>query len=251
MRRRVLIVLAALLLAGLSAAAVAVYARGVDQRAVADRQPVWVLLAAKRIPAGTTYAAIRTGKLADRVRMPAESVPTGTLGTFDTALDTLRLTADLAPKQLLLRGQFTTGVTDSADAVGVPPGKLAVTVEVTMAPGVAEKVASGDQVTVFVTYPLGVPAEAQKTRILLPTATVLSITSGAPSDVTPSPSASSSARRSSNTSAQSYPATLAVSQQDSVRLVHAAQTGLIYLGLVGARANVSPAPAVDYKNLWQ
>jgi pilus assembly protein CpaB len=247
MRRRVLIVLAALMLAGLSAVGVAVYARGVDQRAVADRRPVWVLLAAARIPAGTTGAQIRSRKLAARVQMPAETVPKGTLATLDTSLDSLRLTADLAPDQLLMRGQFGAGTGDTAQSVGVPDGQLAVSVEVTMAPGVAEKVTTGDKVTVFVTYPRDQPASEQKTRILLPVATVLSITTGPPSDVVPSPTAS----KRSSAAAQSYPATLAVDQGDSVRLVHAAQTGLIYLGLVGAKANVSPAPAVDYKSLWQ
>ena len=256
MRRRVLIALAALLLAGLSAVAVAGYARGADRRAVADRQPVWVLLAVKRIPAGTTGAQIRSHKLADRVQMPAGTVPAGTLGALDATLDVLRLTADLAPRQLLLRGQFGPDKGDKADTAGVPEGKLAIAVEVTMAPGVADKVAEGDQVTVFVTYPRDQPAGAQQTRILLPAATVLSITTGPPSDVPPGgaqpgdakPSPTPSTR---STQPQSYPATLAVDQQDAVRLVHAAQTGLIYLGLAGAEAAVSPAPAVDYSSLWQ
>jgi len=238
--------MAALLLAGLSAIAVAGYAGGADRRAVADRKAVWVLLAGKRIPAGTTGAQIRAGQLADRVRMPAGTVPAGTLGTLDTSLDNLRLTADLAPRQLLLRGQFGPGAGDTAGTIGVPDGKLAISVEVTMAPGVADKVTAGDQVTVFVTYPRDQPASAQQTRILLPAATVLSITTGPPSDVRPSPSPSSRSVKQ-----QSYPATLAVDQQDAVRLVHAAQTGLIYLGLAGAEAAVSPAPAVDYSSLWQ
>jgi pilus assembly protein CpaB len=150
-----------------------------------------------------------------------------------------------------MRGQFTTGI--SADqGAGVPDGKLAVTVEVTMAPGVAEKVAGGDRVTVFVTYPKGEQPANQKTRILLPVATVISITTGTPtpSDVRPSPSPSKT-KASANSQQDSYPATLAVSAADSVRLVHAAQTGLIYLALVGASASVSPAPAVDYRSLWQ
>jgi pilus assembly protein CpaB len=161
------------------------------------------------------------------------------------------LNADLAPKQLLMRGQFTTGISATPGA-GVPDGKLAVTVEVTMAPGVAEKVAGGDRVTVFVTYPKGQPAADQKTRILLPAATVISITVGTPtpSDVTPSP-APTKTRNSTSEQQQSYPATLAVSAADAVRLVHAAQTGLIYLALVGAKASVSPAPAVNYSSLWQ
>jgi pilus assembly protein CpaB len=253
MRRRVLIVLAALLLAGLSAVSVALYARGADRRAVADRQPVWVLLADQRIPAGTTGAQIRVRKLATRVQMPAETVPDGTLRDLDASLDSLRLNADLAPKQLLMRGQFSTGI-NTVQGAGVPDGKLAVSVEVTMAPGVAEKVAGGDRVTVFVTYPKDLRASEQKTRILLPAATVISIVVGTPtpSDVTPSPSPTPTKTRSStNEQQQSYPATLAVSPADAVRLVHAAQTGLIYLALVGAGTSVSPAPAVNYSSLWQ
>ena len=44
-----------------------------------------------------------------------------------------------------------------------------------MAPGVAEKVTAGDTVTVFVTYPKDFPPSGQKTRVLLPEATVISV----------------------------------------------------------------------------
>src|SRR4051812_16210672 len=189
MRRRILIALTALVLAGLSAMALLVYARGVDRRAVAGRDAVWVLLAGRRIPAGTTGARIRDDKLFDRVLMPAETVPKGTLHAYDASLDGLRLTADLQPRQLLMRDQFGTQAPPSAARAGVPEGKLAVSIAVTMAPGVAEQVVAGDQVTVFVTYPKDQPPSAQQTRILLPGATVLSITTGPSGDVPPSPAA--------------------------------------------------------------
>jgi pilus assembly protein CpaB len=246
MRRRILIVLVALALAGLSAMAVLVYARGADRRAVADRQGVYVLLAHDRIPRGTSAGQIRAGKLAERVLMPSETVPDGALDVMSAGLDPLRLSADLAPDQMLMRGMFTTDEQTAAQA-GVPDDKLAVSIEVTMAPGVAEKVTSGDAVTVFVTYPKDFPPSSQKTRVLLPKATVISIATGPPSDVTPSPSASRSTKRDTT----SYPATLAVDQDEATRLVHAAQTGLIYLGLVGVEATIEPSPAVDYTNIWR
>jgi pilus assembly protein CpaB len=244
MRRRVLIVLAALMLAGLSGVAILLYARGVDQRAVDARRAVPVLLAEERIPAGTTGAQIRRGKLARKVVMPAGSVPEGALTAVDGTLDSLVLTADLQSDQLLLRGQFGRANGNTAATVGVPDGKLAVSVEVTMAPGVAEKVASGDRVTVFVTYPKDAAPSEQKTRILLPAATVISITTGQPSDVKPTTGSS----RGGNSRA--YPATLAVDQDEAVRLVHAAQTGAVYLGLLGDTTKVSPSPGVDYDSLW-
>lgn len=246
MRRRVLIVLAALVLAGLSGMAVLVYAKSVDQRAVAGKQGVYVLLAQDRIPAGTTGAQIRSGQLARRVLMPRETVPDGSLSDLDGSLDAQRLAADLAPQQMLMRGLFGAAGGGPAE-VGVPDGQLGVSVEVTMAPGVAEKVAAGDQVAVFVTYPRDFRPSEQKTRVLLPAATVISIDTGPPVDTTPSPSSSSSRRAQDN---RSYPATLAVAQADASRLVHAAQTGLIYLGLVGADPSPAPSAAVDYQNLW-
>jgi pilus assembly protein CpaB len=252
MRRRILIVLAALVLAGMSAVAVLVYVRGADQRAVADRAGVWVLLADKRIPAGTTGEQIRDGDLAQRVLMPAETVPDGSLGELGADLDSLRLATELAPQQMLMRGLFSNDL-DTAAQAGVPDGKLAITVQVTMAPGVAEKVSAGDEVTVFVTYPRDERASEQKTRVLLPQATVISIRTGPPVDVTPTPTTTSGSRigTSGARSDRAYPATLAVSPGDATRLVHAAQTGLIYLGLVGLETSVSPSAAVDYDNLWK
>jgi pilus assembly protein CpaB len=244
MRRRVLIVPLALVLAGLSAMAVLVYARGADRRAVAEREGVYVLLAKERIPRGTSAQQIRTGELAERVLMPSQTVPDGALEELSPGLDALRLSAELAPDQMLMRGTFSSG-TETAARAGVPDDKIAVSVEVTMAPGVAEKVTAGDAVTVFVTYPRDFPPSSQKTRVLLPRATVISIATGPPGDVTPSPSA----RRNRDT--ESYPATLAVDQGEATRLVHAAQTGSIYLGLIGAQAEVTPSPAVDYDNIWK
>ncbi|MFG1608919.1 Flp pilus assembly protein CpaB [Actinoplanes sp. NPDC049265] len=251
MRRRVLIVLAALVLGGLSAMAVLVYARGADRRAVAGREGVWVLLAQDKIPRGTTGEQIRSGRLAGRVLMPAATVPEGALTDIDGKLDSKRLATDLMPDQMLMRGLFTDA--GDMDRAGVPDGKLAVSVAVAMAPGVAEKVTSGDKVTVFVTYAKDDPPSRQRTRVLLPEATVISIDSGPPSDVTPSPATSSRlsvSTRSSSRQADSYPATLAVDQGQATRLVHAAQTGLIYLGLVGADASVGPSAAVNYDNIW-
>jgi pilus assembly protein CpaB len=247
MRRRVLIVLAALLLAGFSGMSMLLYTRGVDQRALHGRQPVTVLVAAKKIPAGTTGAQIRKQKLARAVVMPAETVPEGALGELDPALDRLRLTADLAPQQLVMRGLFGSTSFNTTATVGVPAGQLGISVQVSMAPGVAEKVATGDRVTVFVTYPKDVRASDQQTRVLLPAATVISITSGQPADVRPTPTSTRSTR---TTSSDTYPVTLAVDQENATRLVHAAQTAEIYLGLIGAGAQVTPSAAVNYDSLW-
>jgi pilus assembly protein CpaB len=251
MRRRILIMLAALVLAGLSGVSMMLYARGLDQRALDGRRPVTVLLADKPIRAGTTGRQIRENGLAHSVVMPAETVPEGALRSVTADIDPLRISADLAPQQIVMRGLFGTGGAQGTAAVGVPEGQLGVSVAVAMAPGVAEKVAAGDKVAVFLTYPRSGQPDNQKTRVLLPSATVISITTGQPSDTSASPSPSSTSRRSASASRRdTYPATLAVSQADATRLVHAAQTGLIYLGLLGAETKVTSSTAVDLDSLW-
>ena len=60
MRRRILILLAAAVLAMVSVAAVVAYARGADRRALDGREGRYVLLATAAIPAGTTLGDIRT-----------------------------------------------------------------------------------------------------------------------------------------------------------------------------------------------
>src|SRR4051794_19326740 len=106
MTRRIMPLLLALVLAGLGTAAVLVYVATADARALKGKKAVTVLLAAQRIPAGTTAAQLRSGELLEQVQMPVDAVPPDALGAVESELDQLVLTADLAPRQMLLRGQF-------------------------------------------------------------------------------------------------------------------------------------------------
>lgn len=248
MRRRVLILLAAIVLAGLSASAVRAYTRTVDQRAIAGKQGVWVLVAAKEIAKGTTAAAIRTGDTTKRVLMPAETVPAGTLGKLDASMDALTLTSDLQTGQLVMRAQFAAAI-KPAERVEVPPGKLAVSVQLTIGPQVAGNVVAGSQVTVFDTYP-AVPTgtEQQVTRVLLPRTTVISVGAG---DTAPSPTASGAVTGpETDSSGGAYLVTLAVDEKEAVRLVHAARTGLLYLALLNDSTDVTDDTSVDNEGLF-
>lgn len=248
MRRRVLILLAAIVLAVLSASAVRAYTRTVDQRAIAGKQGVWVLVAGKTMTKGTTAAVVRTGERTKRVLMPAETVPTGTLTAIDATMDALTLTCDVQAGQLMMRAQFGTP-SKVVERVDVPPGKLAVSVQLTIGPQVAGNVVAGSQVAVLDTFPAAPgPGEKQETRILLPRATVISV---GPGDTAPTPTASGgTATEQSDSSGGVYLATLAVDQKDAVRLVHASRTGLLYLALLDATTTVSPSTSVDNEGLF-
>ncbi|GIE28405.1 hypothetical protein Ait01nite_014500 [Actinoplanes italicus] len=258
MRRRVLILLAALLLAGISATAIVSYVRGADRRALEGKQGVWVLVARERIPAETVGAEVR--KLTERILVPAETVPAGTLTSWDPVLDDLRLAAVLEPSQLLMRPLFRTAAPSAAPSrrLAVPRDKLAVTVALSIAPQVAGDVSTGDQVTVYSSCPLE-PAAGDpppRTRALVPRTRVLAI-GEAPEPGTPSPSAGAAAEvlpeptPTTRPDTERYVVTLAVGPTDAQRLVHASRYCALYLAMPGTSVQVTPGGGVDTDGLYR
>ncbi len=253
-------VLAAAVLACLSAVAVIAYAAGADRRAVEGKKGTWVLLATATIPSGTTGAQIRSRRLVRQVLMPAETVPSGALTKLDAALDTRKLNADLQPDQMLLSRQFALSTAKPgarpASTFAVPRSRLAVSVELGIAPQVAGNVKRGDRVTVFVTAPKQDTAETpQRTRILLPTATVISVGESVPPNVSlslapsaaapASPSASPTPAETGGTvTLRRYVVTLAVTADQAEELVNGYNRGLLHLGLLGPGTRVTASPTV-------
>ncbi|MFB9447013.1 Flp pilus assembly protein CpaB [Dactylosporangium vinaceum] len=251
MRRRLLLALVAFGLACLSVALMAAYARRADERAVADREPVRVYVAAKRVAAGTAAKALRDNGLADLVVMPASTVPADALTSIGPAIEALVLTAPVERGQLLMRGMFdrTSVVTGG---LSVPDGMLAVSVPVKLEGAVADYVRAGADVTVFLTAgdPEGtgpspvVSATRMATRVLLSRVRVLAVGvrpvgSEAPEPLDP------------NNSDATVLLTLAVEQEDAQRVVLATKTGTLYAALLSPDTWVAPGGRVDTDRLFR
>ncbi|MFI1987740.1 RcpC/CpaB family pilus assembly protein [Actinoplanes sp. NPDC020271] len=263
MRRRVLILLAALVLAGISGLAVLSYARSADRRALSGKEGTWVLVAKRHIPAGTSGAEIHRQDLTERMLVPTRTVPTGALTGWDTALDRLRLGGELQPRQLVMRTLFVPAPPSPSHTgrIPVPARSLAVSVALNVAPQVAGNITPGDEVAVYYTYQTKILAgqdteTVPMTELLLPKAQVITIgeaepppagtaasPSSAPAGVSPTPAPSASAEMPKTI--QRYVVTLAVGDTDALRLVHAAQSGSLYLALLGPSATANTGPAVD------
>ncbi|GAB1692167.1 Flp pilus assembly protein CpaB [Krasilnikovia sp. M28-CT-15] len=269
MRRRLLAVLVAAVLAGIGCIAVVAYVRGADQRALAGRQAVWVLISTQRIPAGTSAAAIRGGGYTERVAMPAETVPATALGELDAQLDTLVLTADLPPSQLVLRGMFAEP-SEVTGGLAVPDGKLAVSVQMTAAGRVAGYVRPGSRVAVFSTFTMRegrgrVPAGDglssghdynQATRVLLPRVEVIGVGERGAAGAATAGDTTAAAPDGSGSSGSAAKAgvtmlvTVAVSQQEAEKLLHVSLTGTLSLALLDDTATVEPDAGVDNNTLF-
>lgn len=257
MKSRMLVLVAALTLAALGAIAVLSYVSGADTRAIKGKKAVQVLVAKKRIPAGTTGARLRTEALLEQVRMPAQTVPADALGSIDGGLDALVLSGDLQPRQLLLRGMFGRPER-STGGLAIPDGKLAVAVPVTVAAGIAGHVQAGTHVAVFDSFNImkgkdGVPSGDhladqhqynRATRVLLPRIQVLAVG-------TPKVTDASGAEKPAAASGETLLVTMAANQSEAERLVHGAQTGTLYLALLTDSTDVRQGSGVDNYSLFE
>jgi pilus assembly protein CpaB len=159
----------------------------------------------------------------------------------------LVLTSGLASGQLLLSPMLGSAV-QTAAALPVPPGMVAVTLQFCVQQAVANYVTPGSQVAVFNTFVNGKAAAGGcssdgltsarsgqlHTRLVLPKVLVLAVGEGTatPPSATAVAAAAGSASGSSPSSPSTIYLTMAVSQLDAERLIELGEAGSPYLALV-------------------
>lgn len=253
MKRRILTIVLAIVLAVIGTGAVLVYVNQADARAIAGQKAVSVLVATQQIPAGTPAStALSDGMLASQ-RVPAASVPADAVRSLSSALGSLVMSADVPSGELLLRPMLVTAV-QASSGIAIPAGKIAVTIALCVPQAVAGYVHSGSQVAIFDTIvqsgTLSVSCNSSSlqantttkitTRIVLTRVTVLAIGQAQ----NPSQATSTAFTQSSSSSGSgpqgSVLVTLAVSQADAERVIELAQAGLPYLALLTPASVVGP-----------
>jgi pilus assembly protein CpaB len=250
MNRRVIGILLALLLAVIGTGAVLFYVNMAQERVASGQRAVRVLVAAARIPAGTTGERIRKAKLVEEIVMPAGSVPDDALSTVTAELDDLVVTSDVQPRQLLLRGQFD-APTKISGGLSIPEKMLAVSVKMEVEEEVGGFIRPGSQIAVFGTYKVLDKAfkdetgeDNQRTQLLLPRTEVLAVGAYGDDGVTSAQPASG------QTDIQvTLIVTVSVNQNDAERLIHSARIGDLYAALLTDTSEVRPGNGVDNRTL--
>lgn len=254
MSRRTLAVLLSVILATIGTTAVYLYLSSADSRAIAGKRARVVLVAAKRIPAGTTGDAMRSGDFLRAVRMPVETLPEDFLAEVDGGLENQVATATIQRGQLLLRAMFGQRA-GSGGGVSLPDGMVAVPVKMkafTFSPGL---IAVGSKVAIFYTYtPIdeahrdsasGSGLEKQHatnsvTRLLLRDVEVVAVSD--------SNGAKSNQRASGS---NDLVVTVALNQLDAERLAHAvALGGELNIAMLGDGSKVKPDAGIDNRTLF-
>jgi pilus assembly protein CpaB len=266
MSKRILAGLAALLLAAIGAVAVLTYARGADRRALEGQQAIGAYVVLKEVPAGTTARkAIDDGLIAKEL-IASKGVPEGALTSVDNSYENFVATSDMQPGELVLQSRFGTQAAVEGRLL-IPEGKMAVSVALDDPSHVGPFLTVGSHIAVFDTFNVlafrgtaAVPAGdhiqdqhtyIRSTRVLVPDVTVLAVGS-----TTTKPSSG----KAKNSSSDMQPAsddttvltlvTLAVTQDQATRIIHAARTGTMTFTLLGADATPTVGVGVDDTRLF-
>lgn len=252
MKRRVLAVLLAAVLAVVGAVMVLMYVARADERAIADQQPTDVYVAVKEIPSGTTLKDAERTELLERTKVPASSAPTGALTDIDPDNNQLLALSDITPGEVLLEARFGTTPTGER-AIEVPPGHLAVSVELSDPGRVGQFVTPGSHITIYRNTKIVALDDSKRaekindndfkqTEVLL--GDVLVIGMGDRALAAPSANRGQDGEDEQN-SEPSFLVTVAVTPQESLRLVHNAMNAEMYAALRGSDVEVDHKASVN------
>jgi len=238
MGRRFVAIIAAGVVALVGVAALLLYVKSADSRAVAGLEPVSVFVAKEPVPAGTVLKDAVNAQLIVKDTLPKKSVPADYLKAVDSSNESLLALSDIAPGEYILNLQFGT-TPMGTKAISVDPGMVALTITLADAPRVATFLTPGSRVALIDTwgYAATGPSAIDKmhSRFLLDDVLVIAI---GQSSLTPSqPSSDGSSSQSSGSN--SALVTLAVTPDDALKVVHAQATGSLYAALRGANVTVN------------
>jgi pilus assembly protein CpaB len=246
MKRRIVLIGVAVVLALFGTFAVYGYANSADERAVAGGRAVHVVVATKLVAAGTSWKdAVASGTLSVQ-NVPASAAPSSSISGLDAGIASDAVAqSDIAPGQLVLRQAFGSA-TSQTGVLAIPKGKIAITVSLGADTDVAGYVGPRSQVIIFVTAPLKVLGKQEQdtsgdqltvTRTVVPSAEVIATSQAAPTDVDGQTATQDNSTAAATTG--SVLVTLALSQQDAERVINQQNVGHLTLGLLSATSRVS------------
>jgi len=234
MGRRVLAVLAAVVVALIGVVSVVFYAKGADARAVAGQQPQTVFVAAKLVPSGTTAADAVAQGLMVSTQVASKGMPLGALASVDDANAKLVALSDIVPGEYVVASRFGTAPL-GMKAIQVPDGQIAISLTLPDPARVGAFVSPGSHIVLYDTYAGAAPAGGaadpkaagatvgRVTRVLLDDVLVIAMGSA-----TLTPAANGEAAP-----AAGALVTVALPPETAAKLVHGIQTGTLYAGLRG------------------
>jgi pilus assembly protein CpaB len=242
-RRRVLLVVAAII-AALGTLLVVLYVRGADQRADEKYHAVKVLKAVKQIEAGETVAAAQAaGKVEESTVGEGGRLPDAlsSLATIDGQI----AQTTIFPGEQIVASKFGTAPA-STNALTVPDGKIAVSINLTDTARVAGFVNPGDTIAIFMNSSGGAGL-GSFTRLLLPDVEVIAV--GTTTVVSTTTTDSTGAQTTEQLPRTLF--TLGVTQAQAQKIMFAVGNGELAFAKLGKDAKLVPDDGANADNLFR
>lgn len=239
---RLLAIAAAVVLAGIAAAAVYVYVQGIEQRTLRGAELVDVYVANEDIPAGISGEAASDASIEQGTTI-RDAVPGGAITGLDEITD-LVTTSPIYAGEVITRNRFE-DVAEAAPSLDIPDDMEAVSVQVGAPQGVAGFVSSGDRVSLIATLEAAAGTEdeepaVQSAQYVLQDVLVLAtgqLVGETADDV--------------QTGGEQVLLTVALEPEDAERLVFAINQSTLYFTLLPEDAPSSPStPGTTLEDLF-
>ena len=246
MGRRTVLLLVATLIAAVGTSLVFLYVRGVDARAAERYDAVQVLKAVQVIKPGETLADAQT---AGKIQM-------GEVGRGDLLAGATTSVGDMGgkvalttiyPGEQIVPSKF--GSPGDQQSLGIPDGKMAISVQLTDPARVAGFVNPGAQVAIFSSSDEGAMGNAAPaTRLLLPRVTVLGV--GTTTVVSTTTTDSTSGDQTTEQLPRTL-MTLAVDQKEAEKVIFAAKNSEVSFALLTNKSKVQSGSGVTPTNVFR
>jgi pilus assembly protein CpaB len=247
--RRLLLLIAAIIVAAFGTTLVFVYVNGVNDRAVADQNPVKILVAKKLIASGTKASDAQAQGALELKQVPKAAVAAGALSDITPIQNELSLTQIYPGQQVL--SQLFGAQAPTTDALNIPKGDVAMSVQLTDPGRVAGFVQPGSHVAIFVDLsPVDVVTGKKYpdlARLLLPDVQVLAV---GPTTQTTATTTDSKGQTTNQQISQAI-LTLAVNESQAQKLVLATNhSNALYFALRNQNSDVNPGGPTTLNNMF-
>jgi pilus assembly protein CpaB len=248
MGRRTLLLIAALVVAALGTALVFLYAQNAQKTAQQGQTLVNVLVAKSKIEVGTTGSAASANGAFETQAVPQANVVQGALADA-TPIANLVAVVPVFPGQQIISPQW--GAVAQTSGLALPPGTVAMSVQLGDPERVAGFVSPGSTVTIFAQ-----PADGatQAVRTLLTKIPVIAV---GPTTVVSKTSTDSTAGAANTEQIPTAVLTLAVTQEQAEKIIYVsgkvsnAAYNALWFGLEDKNSKVTPNDAgIGAKNLF-
>lgn len=243
MNRRTVLLIVAIIVALLGTSLVFLYVQGADQRAEERFDTVDVLTAVTPIEPGETIDdAAAAGKLALEPVAQDDLLP-----GYQTSIEALSgsvATTQIYTGEQIITDKFGTEV-ESTNALSIPKGMIAISVNLTDTARVAGFVNPGTKVAIFLNGTD--PAGQTYTRLLLEEVEVIAVGSTTTTQkTTTTPEGTQTTEQLPRTLM-----TLALKQADAERVLFSQTNGELVFGLLTDESDVNPGPGVTTGDLFR